>query len=90
MAELVKQDSEKEDYLNKLADPVVSEERSVSDGQVAIKEEPVIVNAANVRDAVADISYLFEDALTAIMTLGVDNGNSYGDSGITAMVQAQR
>lgn len=76
----MKQDFEKEGTLNKLADRVVSEERPDSARQVAKKEESVIVNSVNVRDFIMGMPSLIEDALTATMTPGPDNGKPYGNS----------
>lgn len=74
-AEPVKQDSKKEDKLNKSVDRVVSKERLALDNHVAKKEKSVIVNAANVKDTIVGISYLTEDGLATIMTPGLDNDN---------------
>lgn len=86
-AELAKQDSDKEDALNKLGDQIVSDEHPTFARHVAKKKEPVIVSAANVGNVIAGIPYLIEDALTAMMTPGRDSGKPHGDSRMTAMMQ---
>lgn len=71
-----------------MTDRVILEERSGSCGHVEKEKESVIVNAVKVRDAIAGIPYLIGYALTAMMTTGPDNCNTYGDSPVVAIMQA--
>lgn len=83
----VDQDPVKEDNLNKLAGRVVSKEPQASDWHVAKKEESIIVNVPNVRDAISWIPYVIEDTLSAMMTPGPENDKPYGYSLMAAMMQ---
>lgn len=84
MAEPTRHDLRKEDALNKLVNRVVSEECLASGGHVAEKEELVTIKATNVRDAIAGFPYHIDNALTAMITLGPDDGKLYGDSHMAA------
>lgn len=66
--------------LNQLTARVVSEDRPVSGGHVSKNQESIAVEAVVLRNAIAGISYLIEEALTAMMTPGPDDGNPYDDS----------
>lgn len=74
-AEPVRQDPEKKETLNKLADRLVAEKRPASGGDVVEKEKSVIFNASNVRGAIMGIPYLIMDAVTAKMMAGPDKAN---------------
>lgn len=87
-AEPTRQEPDKEDTMNKLADHVVSEERPASGGRAVKIKVSQTVKGANVRDSIADIGYLMENVLTTIMTPGPDHGDLHGDSRVAALMQA--
>lgn len=74
------QDLENENTLNSLADYVVSEERPALGLYSAKREGSETVKAADVRDAMAGISYNFGDVLDSLLTAIVNDGKPNGDN----------
>lgn len=88
IAEPTRKEPNKEDFLNKMVNYVVWEERTSSGGHAAKEEVSETVNGANVLENVASILYHIEGTLTALVTLGPDNAKPYGGSRMAAMLQA--
>lgn len=72
---------------SKVADHVVSEKHPSSGTRRAKKEDSETFKTADIQVAIAGISYLIEDALAAMVTSGLDDGKTYGDSRMEAMMQ---
>lgn len=85
-AELTRQESNKENFLNKLAVCIASENYSAWSPHALRKEISETIECANFRDAVAWIIYLIIDEKTGRMTFSPNEQNIYGHSHMAAMM----